>query len=282
MNTIILSSTTREQHVEDETPPPKKNKQHTGDKWVIPFWLAVQGLCFRFFTAMLRAPDISVEVCLLSGRSCLVAISPSDNVMLLLQRSREKLDVDISTFAPWNLGDEITTFVSSRKSWSKMESVWFIYYEEWIRRWIDEEIIENKPVYITTSMHLVCFRSAKRGVGEIDHAASSTMDSLTKNGASSIRFTPPETSSRFLAQPRLSLPGRLYAGAKALPLGHRLVDLGIKNGAVLTGAVVNVQVISSLEASWIIISGIFGWIRDFFLVDFQLFKLDTFFWQNKT
>eukprot|EP00434_Breviolum_minutum_P005321 symbB.v1.2.004693.t1/scaffold269.1/size246462/3 len=78
-------------------------------------------------------------VCLLSGRSCLVAISPSDNVMLLLQRSREKLDVDIS---------------------------------------------------------------------------------------------------------------RLYAGAKALPLGHRLVDLGIKNGAVLTGAVVNVQVISSLEALW--------------------------------
>jgi len=84
------------------------------------------------------------------------------------------------------------------------------------------------------------------------------MDSLTKNGASSIRFTSPETSNRFLAQPRLSLPGRLYAGAKALPLGHRLVDLGIKNGAVLTGAVVNVQVISSLEASWIIISGIFG------------------------
>lgn len=128
--------------------PQQKNKQHTGDKWVIPFWLAVQGLCFRFFTAMLRAPEISVEVCLLSGRSCLVAISPSDNLMLLLQRSREKLDVDISTLIPWNLGDETTTFVSSRKSWWKMESVWFICYEEWIRRWIDEEIIENKPVYI--------------------------------------------------------------------------------------------------------------------------------------
>lgn len=51
---------------------------------------------------MLRAPEISVEVCLLSGRSCLIAISPSDNVMLLLQRSREKLGVDIST-----LGSEI-------------------------------------------------------------------------------------------------------------------------------------------------------------------------------
>ena len=45
-----------------------------------------------------------------------------------------------------------------------------------------------------------------------------------------------------------SPPGRLYAGSKALSLGHRLVDLGIKNGAELTGAVVNIQVISSLEA----------------------------------
>ena len=49
---------------------------------------------------MLRAPEISVEVCLLSGRSCLVAISPSDNVMLLLQRSGRSWT---STLAPWHL-----------------------------------------------------------------------------------------------------------------------------------------------------------------------------------
>ena len=65
-----------------------------------------------------------------------------------------------------------------------------------------------------------------------------------------------------------SPPGRLYAGSKALSLGHRLVDLGIKNGAELTGAVVNIQVISSLEAgnkSSFEVSKIKG----FFSVDFQ-------------